>query len=96
MSEVAVPEPIPSIPVFEGAAVEATRLKIANSAVLDLPDQLLHVDDVVQVLVDCKVTSVTHMVDPSSGKLLRVQVAKPYDARVVPYNPSYDNGVDRA
>lgn len=86
----------PAVPVFEGAAVEATRLKIANSAVLDLPDVVLHVDDVVQVMVECRVTSVTHMVDEKSGRLLRVQVAKPYDARVVPFNPTYDNGIDRA
>ena len=91
MSEIVRP-----VPLFEGAEVEATRLKIANSAVLDLPDVVLHVDDVVQVLVECRVTSVTHSVDERSGRLLRVQIAKPYNAQVVPFNPDYDNGVDRA
>lgn len=89
-------EVVPLVPLFEGAEVAATRLKIANSAVLDLPDVVLHVDDVVQVLVECRVTSVTHTVEERSGQLLRVQIAKPYQASVVPFNPAYDNGVDRA
>lgn len=90
------PEPIPTIPAFEGAAVEATRLKIANSSVLDLPDVVLHVDDVIQILVEAKVTQVSHVIHEQSGKMLRLQVAKPFDARLVPFNPTYDDGVDRA
>jgi hypothetical protein len=93
-NELAVPQPL--IPLFEGAAVEATRLKIANSAVLDLPDEVLHVDDVIQILVEARVTQVSHTIHEASGKMIRQQVAKPYRVTLIPFNPNYDTGVDRA
>lgn len=87
--------PIPMIPMFEGKDVEASALKIANSSVLDLTDVVLGMDDVIKIEVEAKVTGVNHIVHEPTGRLVRVHTAKAFDARIVPFNPTYDDGVDR-
>lgn len=88
--------PVPIVPVFEGKLVDATALKIANSSVLDLTDVVLAVDDVIKIEVEARVVGVNHVVHEPTGRLIRVHTAKAYDARLVPFNPQYDEGVDRA
>ena len=87
--------PVPLVPLFEGKQVDGTALKIANSAVLDLTDVVLGMDDVIKIEVEAKVTSVNHVVHEPTGRLVRVHTAKAFDARLVPFNPTYDDGVDR-
>lgn len=88
-------ELLPAIPDFEGKSVDACSLKLTNSAALDLPGEVLRVDDIIQILVEARVTGVGHLVDERTGNLVRLQTAKPIDARLVPYNPDYDNGIVR-
>jgi hypothetical protein len=90
-----VARPVPLIPFFEGKQVDATALKIANSSVLDLTDVVLGMDDVIQIVVEAKVTGVNHVVHEPTGRLIRVHTAKAFDARLMPFNPTYDDGVDR-
>lgn len=86
----------PLVPLFEGKVVDATALKIANSSVLDLTDVVLGVDDVIRIEVEAKVVSVNHVVHEPTGRLIRVHTAKAFDARLMPFNPNYDDGIDRA
>ena len=88
-------ELLPVIPPFEGMEVYATSLKIVNSAVMDLPDVVLRVDDIIHVLVEARVMSVSHTVDGPSGRLIRLQLAKPLSAELVPYVEGEDDGVTR-
>lgn len=85
----------PAIPDFEGAEVSGTSLKIITSTVLDLPDVVLRVDDVVHLIVEARVTSVNHQVHTTSGRLIRLQTAKPFTAQIVPYVEGQDDGVLR-
>ena len=88
-------EILPPIPAFEGKVVDACSLKLLPSAALDLPGVVLRVDDIIQIVVEARVTGVGHVVDERTGNLVRLQTAKPFDARIEPYNPDYDNGVVR-
>lgn len=88
-------EVIPPIPAFEGKVVDTCSLKLANSAALDLPGVVLRVDDIIQILVEARVTGVHHVVDERTGNLVRLQTARPIDARLEPFNPDYDDGVIR-
>ena len=73
----------PLYPPFEGAEVHAAHLKIQTSAALDLPDVVVHVDDVIQIVVEARVTAVNHSVHTTSGQLVRVQTARALEARLV-------------
>lgn len=95
---VAVPEGVevlPAIPAFEGKDVDACSLKLANSSLLDISGVVLHVDDIIKVVVEARVTGIHHVVHEPSGNLVRLQTARPIDARIEPFNPDYDNGVIR-
>lgn len=91
----AVAELLPVIPPFEGLDVHATSLKIVNSAALDLPDVVLRVDDIIHILVEARVMSVNHIVHEASGRLVRMQTAKPLEAKLVPFAEGEDDGVIR-
>lgn len=85
--------PIPLFPTFEGKDVHASALKIANSAVLELTDVVLAMDDIIQIVVEARVNGIDHRVHEASGSLVRVHTAKALNARLVPFNEDYDNGV---
>ena len=95
MIEIPTVELLPEIPAFEGKPVDACSLKLTNSAALDLPGVVLKVDDIIQIVVEARVTGVNHIVHEASGRLVRLQTARPIDARLEPYNPDYDDGVSR-
>jgi hypothetical protein len=88
--------PTPLIPAFEGQPVDASALRMSNSAALELDDVVLKMDDIIQIVVEARVTSVNHIVHESSGRLLRVHTAKALGAHLTPFNEEYDNGVDPA
>lgn len=85
--------PVPLFPEFEGHDVAGSVLKISTSAVLDLPEAVLRIDDIVQIVVEARVNDVAFRVHEPSGKLVRFHAVKPLSARLIPYNPAYDNGV---
>lgn len=89
--------PIPPIPAFEGKPVHATTLKITSTTNLECEDQVLHHDDIIRIVVDARVTRVSHDVNEKTGELERVQTAKALDASIVPWNPDdpEDTGVFR-
>lgn len=89
--------PVPPIPEFEGKPVAGTRLKITSATNLECEDRVLHVDDIVRVEVDARVTSIGHDVNEKTGELVRYQTAKALDVQIVPFNPNDpdDNGVFR-
>lgn len=98
MSAEEVPErPTPPIPFFEGKPVSGTRLKITSATNLECDDQVLHVDDIIRVQVDARVTRISHDVNEKNGDLERVQTAKALDIEIVPWNPNdpNDTGVFR-
>lgn len=72
---------LPMYPTFEGADVHAAHLKIGTLP--ELSDVVVHVDDVIEVVVQCRVTGVGHNVHAPSGQLIRVQTAKALEARLV-------------
>lgn len=74
----------PMFPSFEGAEVHAAHLKISASAALDLSDVVVKVDDVIEIVVQARVTGVNHSVHTTSGQLVRVQTAKAVEAWLVP------------
>jgi hypothetical protein len=88
-------EVLPAIPMFEGKHVDFTTLRFSSSSKLELPDVVLHVDDIIQLVVEARVTGVSHDVVERTGQLARVQTAKPLDARLLPFNPEYDDGIVR-
>jgi hypothetical protein len=78
MTEVLV---APLYPPFEGADVHAATLKVSGT--VSLSDVVAHVDDVIEVVVQCRVVGVNHVVHTASGQLFRVQTATAIDARLV-------------
>lgn len=89
---------LPAIPMFEGKPVEATRLKVTTMARSGLDiDAVLHMDDIIHVVVEARVSGVSHQVNEATGSLVRHQTAKVITAQLVPWdldNPD-DQGVLR-
>lgn len=79
--------------------MEAVTVKVAGSAPLDdLGDTVLSVDDRVQLLSIYTVTAVRHEVDSNTGNLTRVQVLKPVEMHLMPFDKTdpNDDGIIRA
>lgn len=89
-----IPTPVPAIPFFEGKPVDASALRITSSNVLDLHDAVLHVDDIVQIVVEARVNDVGFKVHEPTGRLVRVHSAKAINAYIKPYGDE-DDGVVR-
>lgn len=94
-TEVVVPK---AIPAFEGRPVDATVVKMSGTVPVDeLHDVVLSIDDIVQVRATFRVAAVGHDVD-KDGNLIRVQVLKPVEAELHPFDSSdpTDEGILRA
>ncbi len=89
--------PVPPVPDFEGKAVAGTRLKLTSASNLECDDAVLHHDDIVRVVVDARVTNISHPVNERTGEMERVQTLKALDVQIVPWNPNdpTDTGVFR-
>lgn len=87
------------IPAFEGRPVDAVVVKMSGAAPVEqaLADTVLGIDDLVQMVVQCRVVKVGHDVD-KDGKLVRTQVVRPVELGLLPFNSSDpdDIGVLRA
>lgn len=92
-------EPRPEIPEFEGKPVASATLKIAGgiSGLPDDPNLVVGIDDRVRVAVVARVVEVKHIVDASTGELVRQQILKFVSADRIPFDPSDpdDDGILR-
>lgn len=89
----------PSIPKFEGAAVESTGTKIAGTAPITADDHLvLSIDDRVRMVGEYRVVGVHFKVDTKTGDTIREQILKPIELALCPWDPSdpTDDGIVRA
>jgi hypothetical protein len=76
------------LPDFEGMSVELARFKLTSTTNLEGPEYPNHLDDVVKMFVEGRVTRVDHVVDEKTGALHRVHTIKVVDCIQLPY--SYD------
>lgn len=72
------------IPNFEGQEVAFTKGKITSAANLEIDDSVFRLDDIVQVLVETRVTGIDHKVNERSGKMERIHTFKAIEAIVLP------------
>jgi hypothetical protein len=89
----------PSIPPFEGAAVEGASIKISgNCPVESADDVLISIDDRVRLVGEYRVVGVNFKVDPKTGDTIREQLLKPISVQLCPWDPSdpTDDGIVRA
>ena len=80
-------EPIPirpQIPAFEGKDVATTKVRMSSTLGLDFQNTVLHTDDVVFLVVEARVTGISHQVNERSGELERVQTLKAIDVTLHP------------
>jgi hypothetical protein len=88
-----------AIPSFEGAKIERTSLKISGAASVEMyNNELVSLDDRVRLVGDYRCVGVHFVVDPKTGEAVRVQILKPLDVEVCPWDPSdpTDTGIVRA
>lgn len=76
----------PGLPSFEGKAVEATRVLLYSTNGLDFDNAVLRHDDIVKVVLECRVMDVDHKINQTTGKLERIHKIKPIDGDIVPWN----------
>ncbi len=81
------------LPDFEGQPVDFTRLKLGSASDLEVEDQINHIDDLVRLYVEGRVTRIDHVVDKATGKLKRVHTVTVVDAIQLPWD--FDTGAFR-
>lgn len=78
-----------TIPPFEGHPVTGTAVRITGKLITDdLQGVVLRQDDVVQVMTQYRVVGIHHDVDEKSGEMVRVQIIRPIEMVLAPYDPS--------
>lgn len=60
-----------------------------------MEDIVVGVDDVVQVACQFRCVGISHVVEKSTGKLIRVQVLRPIEAALLPFGQA-DQGILRS
>lgn len=85
---------VPAVPFFEGKPVDGCSLSLLKSSALDLPDVVLQMDDIIQIVVEARVVGVSHVVHEPTGRMHRLQTARPLAAYLQPYGDD-DDGVVR-
>lgn len=82
------------IPAFEGHPVHAAIVKMTGSVPLDyLDDQVIGVDDTVQMISVLRCVSVRHEVDQKTGNLVRIQILRPMEMILHPFEQGQDDGI---
>lgn len=79
-----------SIPAFEGQPVDSTKVKVSGAIPADSIDDdvVLRVDDIMQVATQFRCVAVHHKVDEKTGNLTRIQVIRPIEMVLVPFDPT--------
>lgn len=85
-----VPAPSSGLPDFEGQPVEFTRVKLAAVGNLEVGEEVSRIDDTVRMYVEGRVIRVDHVVDSTTGRLMRVHTVKVVDAIQLPWD--FDTG----
>ena len=81
------PESVSSkIPKFEGSDVSGTKAKLTSVGALDVKDGVFMLDDMVRLVVECRVVRVDHAVNQTSGLLERVHTFKALEADIIPWH----------
>jgi hypothetical protein len=80
------PEPVEGLPDFEGQDVVYTRIRLAGANKLEAGDLVSRIDDTVRLYVEGQVTRIDHVVDPPSGRLMRIHTVKVVDAMQLPWD----------
>lgn len=78
------------LPNFEGQPVEYALVRLASATKLDVGDNPHHVDDMVRVVVEGRVTNVNHVLD-AAGRLVRVHTIKVADATEISWDVDIPN-----
>jgi hypothetical protein len=89
----------PPIPRFEGANVQSTNSKITGNCAIDADDHMvLSIDDRVRMVGEYRVVGVRFEVDTKTGDTVRIQMLKPIELGLCPWNPAdpTDTGVVKA
>lgn len=81
--------PTAAIPRFEGEEVVATTAKITSVSALEIGDQVFRIDQVVRLVVEARVSNVSHKVQPDGG-LVRVHTMQALDSVVINWNTDLD------
>lgn len=68
------------IPMFEGQPVEFAKAKVTSATGLETGDRVWKIDDIVTLVIECRVTGVDHPVNQTTGKLERIHKLKAIDA----------------
>lgn len=85
-------------PRFEGSVVEAAEVRISGQSKVEAANGLVcTTDDIVRLIGEYKVIGVRHETN-KDGQLVRVQVLKPINVDVCPWDPAdpADDGVQRS
>lgn len=87
------PEDLPSanqvpgdIPAFESQPVLATKAKVTSAGSLEIDDRVMRMDEMVTLLVQCRVVSVDHKIHEASGAMHRIHTLKAIDSVVLQQN----------
>lgn len=79
------------LPDFEGQPVDETRIKLTSVNNIEHGEgEFNRLDDTVRMFVEGRVVRVDHVVDNTTGKLIRVHTIKVLEASSVAWNT--DNG----
>lgn len=73
-----------ALPEFESQPVDLARIKLTGANALDVGDTFNHIDDLVKLYVEGRVTRVDHVVDGRTGKLIRIHTVQVRDAIQIP------------
>lgn len=83
-----------TIPAFEGHPVAQTSVKMSGNVKLDdIQDEILHMDDLVQCITQFRCVGVYHQTDDKTGEITRVQVLRPIEVVLAPFDDSDPNDV---
>jgi hypothetical protein len=83
------------LPDFEGKHVATTKVRLASTLGLDINNVVLHTDDIVRIVVEARVTGISHQVNERSGDLERIQTLKAIEVTLTPWDEGSDEGVLR-
>lgn len=73
------------IPRFEGEEVVFTKAKIVSSGGLEVGDEVFRMDQIVRLVVECRVSGVNHKPN-RDGKLERIHTLQVLDSVVIDWN----------
>jgi hypothetical protein len=71
---------------FEGHEVMTTKVRLSSTLGLDINNVVLHTDDIVRLVVEARVTGISHQVNERTGDLERIQTVKAIEVTLTPWD----------